>query len=76
LLARLPIKLCVAVLKFWHLFSAKLFGQACRFEPSCSVYAVEALEQHGFFRGWYLAIKRVCRCHPLSAGGEDSVPKK
>lgn len=51
-----------------------LFGNACRFYPSCSDYAREAIERHGWFRGGILACKRVCRCHPWHPGGEDAVP--
>jgi putative membrane protein insertion efficiency factor len=49
---------------------------ACRFEPSCSQYAIEALKTHGAITGSWLAAKRVCRCHPGAAGGEDPVPPK
>lgn len=48
---------------------------SCRFEPSCSQYALEALSRHGAARGSWLALKRICRCHPLSAGGCDPVPE-
>jgi putative membrane protein insertion efficiency factor len=53
-----------------------LFGSAahCRFEPSCSQYAVEALKMHGALAGSWLAAKRVCRCHPWGKCGEDPVP--
>lgn len=51
-----------------------LFGNACRFYPSCSDYAREAVVQHGWFKGGVLACKRVCRCHPWHPGGEDPVP--
>ncbi len=64
----------------WTLSPAKTFlfgplGQ-CRFEPSCSVYAVEALQKHGALRGSFLAAKRVCRCHPWGECGLDPVPGK
>lgn len=48
----------------------------CIFEPSCSRYSIEALEKHGFFRGSYLAIYRIIRCNPFSAGGYDPVPER
>lgn len=51
-----------------------LFGQACRFEPYCSDYALEAVEKYGLFRGVILAIKRIIRCNPLCKGGHDPVP--
>jgi putative membrane protein insertion efficiency factor len=50
------------------------FGPSCRFEPSCSRYAQEAIETHGFWRGCALAFWRVCRCHPFSRAGFDPVP--
>ena len=55
-----------------------LFGPSghCRFEPSCSQYAIEALKTHGVVTGGWLAAKRVCRCHPWGACGEDPVPAK
>lgn len=49
-------------------------GQRCRFYPSCSVYAAEALTKYGPLRGGWLAVKRVCRCHPFHPGGHDPVP--
>ena len=49
-------------------------GGNCRYYPSCSEYAREAVEQHGCARGGWLALKRICKCHPLSRGGVDLVP--
>lgn len=51
-----------------------LFVQSCRFYPSCSAYALEALERHGSLRGAWLAVKRLLRCHPWHPGGCDPVP--
>jgi putative membrane protein insertion efficiency factor len=51
-----------------------LIGNVCRFEPSCSDYALEALERHGLWRGAKLAIARLLRCHPWNPGGSDPVP--
>lgn len=51
-----------------------MLGRNCRFYPSCSEYAVEALRRHGALRGTWLAMKRVGRCHPWHAGGVDPVP--
>ncbi len=51
-----------------------LLGQHCRFYPSCSTYCLQAIETHGAMKGSWLGIKRICRCHPLNAGGVDMVP--
>jgi uncharacterized protein len=49
---------------------------SCRYLPTCSEYAIEALQQHGAVQGSYLTFKRLCRCHPFTKGGIDEVPKK
>ena len=64
----------IALLRFYKLAVSPLLGNRCRFYPSCSDYAREAIQYHGAARGTYLAVKRLCRCHPLSAGGVDLVP--
>jgi putative membrane protein insertion efficiency factor len=51
-----------------------LLGNACRFDPSCSDYAVQAIEKHGWFRGFWLMLRRISRCHPWNPGGVDPVP--
>lgn len=51
-----------------------MLGRSCRFHPSCSEYAVEALERHGALKGLWLAVRRVGRCHPWHPGGYDPVP--
>lgn len=51
-----------------------LLGPACRFEPSCSQYGIEAFKKHGFFKGFGLTIKRVSKCHPWGGHGHDPVP--
>jgi uncharacterized protein len=51
-----------------------LFGPRCRFYPSCSQYAIEALETHGMVLGLWLSLRRLARCHPLNPGGFDAVP--
>lgn len=53
-----------------------LFGGGCRYSPTCSEYAVEAIDRHGILRGTILSLKRLSRCHPLGGSGFDPVPKK
>jgi uncharacterized protein len=59
----------------YQLVVSPLLGPCCRFAPSCSAYAIEAIEVHGPARGTWLAIRRVARCHPFHAGGVDPVPE-
>ena len=61
---------------FYRYFISPLIGPRCRFYPSCSTYAVEAIKIHGAIKGGYLAFKRILRCNPLNEGGEDPVPAK
>lgn len=58
----------------YRLFVSPVLGRNCRFEPSCSAYAIGAIRVHGPIRGLWLAARRVSRCHPWSAGGADPVP--
>ncbi|NBC49011.1 MAG: membrane protein insertion efficiency factor YidD [Gammaproteobacteria bacterium] len=62
------------LLRAYQLFLSPLLGQHCRFYPSCSQYAIEAVEQHGVLRGSWLGLKRLLRCHPWHPGGVDPVP--
>jgi putative membrane protein insertion efficiency factor len=64
-----------AVVRGYQWFLRPLLPPSCRFHPSCSDYAGEALERHGPWRGSWLAAQRVCRCGPWHAGGFDPVPK-
>jgi putative membrane protein insertion efficiency factor len=61
-------------LRGYQLILSPLLPPACRFAPSCSAYAVEAIEKHGVLRGGILAAKRLGRCHPFHPGGFDPVP--
>jgi putative membrane protein insertion efficiency factor len=64
----------VFFIKLYQWLLSPLLPPACRFHPSCSHYAVEALEKHGALKGTFLAAKRVCHCHPWNPGGYDPVP--
>jgi putative membrane protein insertion efficiency factor len=64
----------VGVLRFYKRFISPLLPPACRFHPTCSEYAIEAIKVHGSLRGSWLAAKRLGRCHPFSRGGFDPVP--
>ncbi len=66
--------LLLALLGAYRRLVSPLLPPACRFYPSCSVYAAEAVRRHGAFRGSFLAVKRLARCHPLCDGGIDPVP--
>jgi putative membrane protein insertion efficiency factor len=62
------------LLRFYQLAISPMMRPSCRFYPSCSNYALEALQVHGAGKGSWLAVKRVCRCHPWHEGGLDPVP--
>ncbi len=64
----------IVPVRLYQLVVSPLLGPRCRFWPSCSHYAVEAIEVHGPLRGGWLAVRRIVRCHPGSAGGIDPVP--
>lgn len=61
-------------LRFYRRFLSPLKPPMCRFSPTCSQYAIEAIERHGIFRGSAYAIWRILRCHPFCRGGHDPVP--
>ncbi|MBM9463856.1 membrane protein insertion efficiency factor YidD [Aeromicrobium sp. YIM 150415] len=66
--------LLVVLLRGYRAVISPLYGQTCRFYPSCSAYALEAVERHGAIRGSWLAVRRLVRCHPWTPGGVDLVP--
>jgi putative membrane protein insertion efficiency factor len=67
-------RLLVALLRVYQWTVSPVLGPACRFEPTCSRYAIEAISSHGPARGVWLGVRRVLRCHPFRAGGYDPVP--
>ncbi len=64
----------IAPIKLYQLTLGAVLPPSCRFYPSCSQYAIEAIERHGAFYGLFLAIRRISRCHPFNLGGYDPVP--
>ncbi|PWB01360.1 membrane protein insertion efficiency factor YidD [Duncaniella muris] len=67
-------RLLILPIRFYQLCISPMFPAACRFTPTCSQYAVEAITRHGPVRGLWLAIKRIGRCHPWGGSGYDPVP--
>ncbi len=67
-------QLLLIFIKFYQIFISPLTGRNCRYYPTCSAYAFEAVAKHGSIRGTALAVKRILRCHPFHAGGYDPVP--
>lgn len=66
--------LLVLLVRLYQRLVSPLLPPACRFYPSCSAYAVQALQRHGALRGTWLTARRICRCHPFHPGGIDPVP--
>ncbi|MBQ8863795.1 MAG: membrane protein insertion efficiency factor YidD [Rikenellaceae bacterium] len=64
----------IALVRFYQLCISPLTPPSCRFTPTCSQYAIEALRKHGLVRGGWLTIKRIARCHPWGGSGYDPVP--
>jgi uncharacterized protein len=67
-------RLLVALIRAYRYLLSPWWGRSCRFTPTCSEYAIEAIERHGALRGGGLALHRIGRCHPWCAGGFDPVP--
>jgi len=67
-------RLALAAVRFYQLAISPWLPKTCRYYPSCSAYAAEAIEKYGFARGSLLAVQRILRCHPLRVGGYDPVP--
>lgn len=70
----LPRNVAVLILKAYRAVISPLYGEVCRYYPSCSAYALHAIQAHGVFFGSTLALRRIVRCHPWAAGGVDDVP--
>jgi len=66
--------LALKLIEFYQKLISPMLPSSCRFYPSCSEYAKQALQKYGFFKGMWLAMKRIARCHPLNPGGIDPVP--
>jgi putative membrane protein insertion efficiency factor len=67
-------RLLLALVRAYRYLLSPWWGRGCRFHPTCSEYAAEAIERHGASRGAWLAVRRIARCHPWHAGGFDPVP--
>jgi putative membrane protein insertion efficiency factor len=73
-LSSTPRTVLVLLVRMYQITLSPLLPASCRYFPSCSTYAIEALERHGALRGTWLAIRRVARCNPFRPGGYDPVP--
>ncbi len=67
-------KLFLGLIGFYRAWISPMFGPSCRFTPTCSEYGLEAIRKHGPWKGGWLTVKRVLRCHPLTPSGFDPVP--
>ncbi len=72
--SRLVARLLIGAILVYRYTLSPLLGPRCRYLPTCSAYALEAVQRHGPWRGGWLAIKRLCRCHPWGGAGHDPVP--
>ncbi|MDX1994922.1 MAG: membrane protein insertion efficiency factor YidD [bacterium] len=68
--------LALGAIRFYQKFISPLLPSSCRFYPSCSHYTYEAIQIHGVFRGTWMGMRRISRCHPFNPGGYDPVPPK
>ena len=75
-MADCPRRFLMLLVRGYRLLLSPWLGSGCRFEPTCSVYALQALERHGAAAGSYLTLRRLARCHPWCDGGHDPVPEQ
>ncbi len=73
MISNLLVFLATSLIKAYKFAVSPILPSSCRFYPSCSEYAIDALKKYGLLRGSWLTLKRIARCHPLSAGGHDPV---
>jgi putative membrane protein insertion efficiency factor len=73
-LSSIPQRALIGLVRGYRLLLSPWLGASCRFEPSCSVYSIEALQRHGAVAGSYLTLHRIMRCNPFCEGGHDGVP--
>ncbi|MCC7127842.1 MAG: membrane protein insertion efficiency factor YidD [Microbacteriaceae bacterium] len=71
----LPRNICVLILRGYRAVISPLYGDVCRYYPTCSHYALIAIQKYGVIRGVWFGTKRIARCHPWAAGGVDDVPE-
>jgi putative membrane protein insertion efficiency factor len=71
---RIPAKFFVLLIRFYQWAISPILPMACRYNPTCSAYGIEAIQKHGALKGGWLALKRIARCHPWGGHGHDPVP--
>ncbi|HRL34439.1 MAG TPA: membrane protein insertion efficiency factor YidD [Neisseria sp.] len=70
----IPARLMLLLIRFYQYAISPMLPPRCRYTPTCSQYAVEAVSKHGAFKGGWMALKRIARCHPFGGSGHDPVP--
>ena len=73
-LLSLPRRVAILQIRIYQMTLSHFLGRHCRFSPTCSEYAIQAIDRYGLLRGGFMAFKRILHCHPFSAGGYDPVP--
>ncbi|MBU3003462.1 membrane protein insertion efficiency factor YidD [Paraglaciecola arctica] len=69
-------KIPIGIIRLYQMVLSPMLGPTCRFHPSCSHYAIDAIVKHGIIKGSWLSMQRILKCHPLNDGGYDPVPEK